>query len=256
MMNKTGNITEVITLFNKNGISIKKIRWNHITKHGAMIDMTNEDPEGILPRVCYICSCIQHYDQTKYETKSQKGAKYNKKDECRRRYREIKKESPLGFYYYQREYENPALNTASSFDYLSPKKKQIISKEIRQVMFAMDPTWCYTITYLVEHNGQKVDKETRPWDLLDGNFPDNFMNGLLNQVNGLFDEIESVKLATGRYYSSVDRYRPSYNSKTPREIRRMVITDLFGDPRGPRFQTNDEKILAHGFDLKTSFRKM
>jgi hypothetical protein len=40
------------------------------------------------------------------------------------------------------------------------------------------------------------------------------------------------------------------------EVKKEIFTDLFGYPDGPKYQTNEEKILAHGFDLKTSFRKM
>ena len=35
----------------------------------------------------------------------------------------------------------------------------------------------------------------------------------------------------------------------------MIYTDLFGDKNGIRFQTDSEKIMSHGFDLKYSFRK-
>ena len=38
--------------------------------------------------------------------------------------------------------------------------------------------------------------------------------------------------------------------------KREIFTDLFGYPEGPKYQTNEEKILSHGFDLKTSFRTM
>ena len=40
------------------------------------------------------------------------------------------------------------------------------------------------------------------------------------------------------------------------ELRNKVFTDIFGSPKGIRYQTNEEKILSHGFDLKTSFRKV
>ena len=33
------------------------------------------------------------------------------------------------------------------------------------------------------------------------------------------------------------------------------MVDLFGYEDGPKIQPNDIKILAHGFDLKESFRK-
>ena len=41
-----------------------------------------------------------------------------------------------------------------------------------------------------------------------------------------------------------------------KSVRSSIFTDLFGYPDGPKYQTNDEKILAAGFDLKTSFRKV
>ena len=40
------------------------------------------------------------------------------------------------------------------------------------------------------------------------------------------------------------------------DIRKEVLRDLFGDENGPTINYNDIKRLSHGFDLKTSFRKM
>ena len=49
-----------------------------------------------------------------------------------------------------------------------------------------------------------------------------------------------------RFQTSFDTINMNFN---------RVFKELFGNVNGPRFQTNEEKILAHGFDLKTSFRK-
>jgi len=39
------------------------------------------------------------------------------------------------------------------------------------------------------------------------------------------------------------------------KIRKVSFTELFGYPDGPKFQTDAEKILSHGFDPVESFRK-
>lgn len=108
---------------------------------------------------------------------------------------------------------------------------------------------------MLSYHGTSVNKETRPWDLLGGSFPDNYMWGLLDDINKIFDELSSFKNA--KAFDRPKNLKDFVGTEmTINELRRKIITDLFGDPKGPRFQTNDEKILAHGFDLKTSFRKM
>lgn len=75
----------------------------------------------------------------------------------------------------------------------------------------------------------------RPWDILPGytGMPDNMIDALVKEANNFIDICEP------------------YN----KEIRKEIMTDLFGYPDGPKIQPNNIKILAHGFDLKTSFRK-
>ena len=58
------------------------------------------------------------------------------------------------------------------------------------------------------------------------------------------------------YYSRTEGINQTRYVGDLTNVKKEIFTDLFGYPDGPKYQTNDEKILAHGFDLKTSFRKM
>ena len=47
----------------------------------------------------------------------------------------------------------------------------------------------------------------------------------------------------------------SFEDWNSEQFIQQLYIDLFGNIKGPVYQTNDEKILSHGFDLVTSFRK-
>ena len=86
---------------------------------------------------------------------------------------------------------------------------------------------------------------------------DNFITALLDEVTNIIEctktkqEIE-LEQPRNRYLGR-EEYHYTGNLG---EVKRLIFTDLFGYPEGPKYQTNDEKILSHGFDLKTSFRNM
>ena len=87
---------------------------------------------------------------------------------------------------------------------------------------------------------------------------DNFVTALLEEITRIIEstktkqEIELEQPQRNRYLG-MEIYHYTGNLG---EVRRLIFTDLFGYPEGPKYQTNDEKILSHGFDLKTSFRNM
>ena len=73
----------------------------------------------------------------------------------------------------------------------------------------------------------------------------------------LFEEnkIDQVMIGTGygpRYY---EIYPDKTTYKNIYDVKCTIYKELFGNIKGPRFQTDLEKILAHGFDPKYSFRK-
>lgn len=111
----------------------------------------------------------------------------------------------------------------------------------------------YQLKYVTSCGENKIGGEDglRPWDIYPGDkdFPDSMLNALLKEVELFFINAKEAKVKEFCYdYAS--------NIAMPIDsLKRSVYKDLFGNEKGPRFQTNEEKILAHGFDLKTSFRK-
>ena len=57
-------------------------------------------------------------------------------------------------------------------------------------------------------------------------------------------------------FETIKKYNEVKQQLLSTSVKKEIFTDLFGYPDGPKYQTNEEKILAYGFDLKTSFRKM
>ena len=202
---------EKITIFNKNGITLEKI----LTHENKPLECKSE-----------IIKVIGRF---------QPPPRYYRKKNLE--YTEIRCVSKLGFYYTKK---------VKTVDIKKEEEEENLSKTIRKVIISgLDKNWVYNLTYLIEYHGVGIGYEIRPWDLIGGSFPDNYMWGLLEDINKLFDNLEN--------YKTVECEK---NVSSVRDLRRSVITELFGNPEGPKFQTNDEKILAHGFDLKTSFRNV
>lgn len=117
----------------------------------------------------------------------------------------------------------------------------------------------YILTYYTEYCGTNVNPEIHPWNLIDKKaMEDNFITALLEEVTNIIEitktkqEIELEQPQPNRYLGREEHH---YTGNLG-EVKRLIFTDLFGYPEGPKYQTNDEKILSHGFDLKTSFRNM
>lgn len=162
----------------------------------------------------------------------------------------VRTKSPLGFYYDKIIYntEQSSRSNDSRNTYMKIWTFYIGSKT-------------YKLSYYVEYNGTHVNQEIRPWDICEGDksMPDHYVNALLTELNNMFADIKVLKskdiLDTSSYeVRSWNRFN-KYNIKD-NDKKREIFTDLFGYPEGPKYQTNEEKILSHGFDLKTSFRKM
>lgn len=137
-------------------------------------------------------------------------------------------ESKLGFYY-----EKVVYVSISSY---------METGEICIVTVKEDMT-TYTLTYYKRYRDMCIGVDKRPWELFEDEkaMLEHFIYDLKKQIDMLLDIIYSNKKMKIKYTG---------------DIKKLLYKDLFGSEKGIRFQTNDEKILSHGFDLKTSFRKM
>lgn len=190
----------------------------------------------------YICLEKQHNTSNKTDFSYKKTKKQT--------FEIVRTKSPLGFYYDKIIYntEQSSRSNDSRNTYMKIWTFYIGSKT-------------YKLSYYVEYNGTHVNQEIRPWDICEGDksMPDHYVNALLTELNNMFADIKVLKskdiLDTSSYeVRSWNRFN-KYNIKD-NDKKREIFTDLFGYPEGPKYQTNEEKILSHGFDLKTSFRKM
>lgn len=150
--------------------------------------------------------------------------------------KKIKCISPLGFYYTKTEYTNI-----------------IDSMTIKEITIILPSEYAYKITYLVECNGSRISVDTRPWDIGDNeSLSENHIKRLFSIIQDIMNELIFYKIPVYRNFESGYEYKESINTKW---LLDMINEDIFGDKRGIRFQTDSEKIISHGFDLKTSFRK-
>lgn len=150
----------------------------------------------------------------------------------------IKCESPLGFYYEKtvyREVEDTQI-------------RKNIMKSSRSIGFIFAKR-TYTLVYCRQYGDNHIirtEDGTRPWEVCaeDEVMGDHFVTDLLNLLEKIFDE------ATGEKLTKIG------NSKqTLEEFKKDLYLDMFGNVKGPRKQTDEEKVLSHGFDLKESFRR-
>lgn len=157
----------------------------------------------------------------------------------------VRRKSPLGFYYDHVEYK-PKKNKHTYND-----EKSLIKYEI------YINNYCYTITFYIEYNGSQVSIDTRPWELCyESEFSDNDVKLLLKVMNGIFDDAKKYNTVL---INKPKETRYLYNIEAIKQVEQMkneIYVSLFGHKEGPKFQTNEEKILSHGFDLKTSFRNV
>jgi len=154
----------------------------------------------------------------------------------------IKKESPLGFYYNYKISEHdtisiPSLMTQEYYLYLGNIK--------------------YIINYPRAYGNTSLSEDIRPWIILPGDKTpeDHFIQDLLKVLNNIFQQYKDSKEDVLQFIPQKREDNTGPNKETS-NIMSEMFKDIFGNPKGPRFQTNDEKIIAAGFDLKTSFRKM
>ena len=154
-------------------------------------------------------------------------------------------ESPLGFYYYK---------TTKVYNY--PQSK---TSEVRKLNINLRDT-SYELSYYLEYEDNRVGGESRPWNIVQGDssFSDKWIETLLGEVNKLIDIVKDNKLKptiTNPTYTLSGKSTTYLSDMSIEDLKKQIFLELFGDTRGVRFQTDTEKIVSHGFDLKTSFRK-
>lgn len=162
---------------------------------------------------------------------------------------EEKKASPLGFYYTKKIYHQ-----------IDKHSNACGQRSVFVLTFKGDEKTDYQLKFYTQYDDNMVkgaEDGPRPWDICKGDkdFSDNMLNSLLTECEHLFaimedNKVKNVKKPKFDYYlSNTDSYVPL------NKFKRELYTTLFGNPKGPRFQTDMEKIIAHGFDPKYSFRK-
>ena len=152
----------------------------------------------------------------------------------------VEKESPLGFVYSYKE------TTGGYWE------KEYYGENIDTTYYKCNiylGNKIYSLTYPAKYNEQYVNADIRPWELLDGCMSDHFVNDLLVELNKIIEDIKENGIKEVKYESEYIK------NKSISDWKCELYTSLFGHKDGPRYQTNDEKILSHGFDLVTSFRK-
>ena len=97
----------------------------------------------------------------------------------------------------------------------------------------------YEISYYTQYNDTNISHETRPWDLIGNGLSDHFINDLEKIMKGIRDIVDANK----------------FQKREADTFKIDAFVELFGSKDGVKTQTNDGKILSHGFDLKYSFRK-
>ena len=220
------------TLFSKNHITIEK--YENLQFYYTTRQEINQDKTG---RCYYGTSSIASRNIKKIEIE---GKKID--DE----HVEVTKESPLGFYYKQ------IVNITRQIQY-GTRKTVVLEYHYKDTK--------YILSFFIEYDDNRVEQtedSIRPWDVVPGDkdFSDNNIKALTQELEKLFDVIESNGCKNvGERPSFYSRYHGSNYHQPLNDVKRGIYKYMFGNPKGMRTQTNEEKILAHGFDLKSSFRK-
>ena len=157
----------------------------------------------------------------------------------------VKKISKLAPFYYEVEkYVKKSKNT----NVYSSGSKQMVT------YISAGSNSEYEIKYYVAYGDTEISHETRPWDVYPGDsvFEEHFITDLEKVLKEIFlsVNIDSIDFHSDDYLKI--RYQIKENGAN---VRIQIMKDLFDDKDGYKKQTNESKILSHGFDLKESFRK-
>ena len=170
--------------------------------------------------------------------------------------REIIKESPLGFYYKQTKTEKIDIDTG----------KKPIERHWYEIVFNHNDTY-YRLKFPIKVGENVVSRKEdglRPWEVSENDhaLSDQMLKALQKQVSIYFDLIDQYKIKFVSKKINPDKrcwmdgyYYWEETSEQIQQIKNEVYEYLYGNKNGLRVMTDEQKILAHGFDLKTSFRK-
>ena len=159
----------------------------------------------------------------------------------------VKKISKLAPFYYEVEEYVKKSNNRNTNVYSSGSEQMI-------TYISAGPNSEYEIKYYIAYGDTKISHETRPWDIYPGDaiFEEHFITDLEKVLKEIFlsVNIDSIDFHSDDYLKI--RYQIKENGAN---VRIKIMKDLFDDKDGYKKQTNESKILSHGFDLKESFRK-
>lgn len=185
-------------------------------------------------RIVRIDNCENNYQYYEFNSKCEDNSYGFNRSKIYDLYDEVKCVSPLGFYYTKRVYKTQ--------EHSFTKYRKLVINLYTQT---------YIFTYIEGYNGVYIGSDVRPWEIYEGekSMKDHMITSLMNEINKLLDIISDNKLQYNLY--------EEYDSKklSVEDLRKTIYKEVFGSDKGIRFQTDQEKILSHGFDLKTSFRK-
>ena len=212
-----------ITLFSRNLVKIEKIT-------GVDFEKRRESSRVISVNV-----------STTYEDNAPVAGKYEKGGWVKK-----KKISRLGFYYMSDYYNY------SSYTGATTNKKGLT---IKKITINVD-TEQYILSYPIQYLDTKIGIEARPWDIAPGSkgMEDHFVDALAKEANKFFDIAFDNKI-TLTYKKQWFEKNNTDEHINVNQLKKETFIDLFGYEDGPRIQPNNVKLLAHGFDLKESFRK-
>jgi len=222
-------------LYSRNGIKIEKVEFIDITK------FPNNKDIGILTKTTVSLNLKKKNSNVEIIPAKKAWTET------------IKRESKLGFYYYQNiEHKEEPQKIINHDKYDGALYKKLVFKFSDKR---------YEMIYPIKCGDISINRETRPWDLLPGTtgIEEHFITDLYKEVIKFFDICEDERIG---YQISPVNYtfgfrEPQYTKDMGwvDDIRKEVLLDLFGDEKGPSVNYNNIKILSHGFDLKQSFRK-
>lgn len=222
-------------LYSRNGIKIEKVEFIDMTK------LSNQKDLGILVKTTIYLSLKKKNSHVEIIPAKKAWTET------------IKRESKLGFYYYQiveHKAEPQKIINHDRYDGATYKK----------LVFKFDDKR-YEMIYPIKCGDISINRETRPWDLLPGTtgIEDHFISDLYREVIKFFDicEDEKIKYEISAKSYGFYHYDAVYSKDMSwvDDMRKEVLRDLFGNENGPSVNYNNIKILSHGFDLKQSFRK-
>lgn len=211
-----------VTLFNKNSINITRY------------DKPNDNK-------------IVYYKEDKVDLNGSGHYSFNKHNYWpTTEEKEIIKKSNLGFYYKSKVRVHKGTTNQITYTKTPP---------LYRTYTFCGSTFTYVIKYPYSYNNVSISPDTRPYDLLDKR---GIEDHYIKDLKDILEEIFTICRKDNIKYKEESSIFSSSSKIYPCDIgefRCKIYEDLFGDKNGISVRTDKEKIEAHGFDNKESFRK-